>query len=86
MAGEAPGLRGSFWRTTGFIVVGGALGTLVGDLLAHQVPLLGRTTTVSWHPNADLGVVRYSLDVVFRVNLITLVGAVAGYVVSRRWK
>lgn len=84
--GEATNVRGSFWRTAGFVFGGAVIGTLAGQLLAGQVPVLSHSTTVGWHPSADLGVVRYSVDIVLRVNWLTLVGAVAGYFTSRRFK
>ncbi|MCL6516153.1 DUF4321 domain-containing protein [Alicyclobacillus sp.] len=77
-------MRKPFWRAAGFVAAGAVLGTLAGQLLAHQVPLLARTTQVNWHPAADLGVLRYTLDLTLRVNGLTLVGVVAGYLVARR--
>lgn len=79
-------MRNSFWRTAGFVAAGAVIGTLAGQLLTHQIPALSHATSVQWHPSADLGVLRYSIDVVLRVNWLTLVGAVAGYVASRRLK
>lgn len=79
-------MRTSFWRSAGFVCAGALIGTLAGQLLAHQVPLLRQTTSVEWHPSADLNVLRYSVDIVFRVNWLTLVGAVGGYFMSRRVK
>jgi Domain of unknown function (DUF4321) len=79
-------MRGTVWRTAGFVFAGAVIGTLAGQLLAHQFPELGHSTSVRWHPSADLGVLVYSLDVTLRVNWLSLVGAVAGYLLQSRWK
>jgi Domain of unknown function (DUF4321) len=79
-------MRTSFWRTAGFMGAGALIGTLAGQLLAHQVPVLSHTTTVTWNPSADLSVLRYSINIAIRVNWLTLVGAVCGYFLSRRFK
>jgi hypothetical protein len=79
-------MRTSFWRTAGFVCAGALIGTLAGQLLAHQIPSLSKSTSVEWHPSADLSVLRYSIDIVIRVNWLTLVGAVGGYFAGRRIK
>lgn len=81
---EGLGVRKPFWRVAGFVAAGAVLGTLAGQLLAHQVPFLARSTQVEWHPGADLGVLRYNLDLTLRVNGLTLVGVIAGYLLERR--
>jgi hypothetical protein len=79
-------MRRSFWRTVGFVFAGAVVGTLAGRLLAAQIPMLRQSTSVNWHPSADLGVLKYSLSFTLTVNWITLVGAVAAYFLDRRWK
>lgn len=79
-------MKKSFWRTVLFLFVGAILGTLAGQLLAHQVPFLSRTVSTEWHPQADLSVLRFSLDVVVRVNWLTLVGVVVAWFVVRKVK
>lgn len=79
-------MRKSFWRTAVFVFAGAVIGTLAGQLIAHQVSWLGQTTSVNWHPGADLGVLKYSLSITLRVNWLTLVGAIVGLVIERRWK
>lgn len=74
----------SGWKVAGILVAGAVIGTLAGQLLSHQVPFLGHETSVAWHPQADLGVIRYNLLLTFRVNWLTLVGVIAGWLVSRR--
>lgn len=79
-------MRNSLWRTIGFVFAGCVIGTLAGQLLASQVPMLRNRTAVSWNPSADWGVLRFSLNLVLRVNWLTLAGAVAGFLLRRRIK
>lgn len=72
------------WKTVGFIATGAIIGTLAGQLLAHQFVFLGRETSVSWHPQANIGILSFSLAVTFRVNWLTLAGVIAAWGVSRR--
>lgn len=79
-------MRNSLWRTAGFVFAGSVIGTLAGQLLANQLPMLRDRTAVSWNPSADLGVLRFSLNLVLRVNWLTLVGAIAGFLLRKRIK
>lgn len=78
--------KSPFWRLVGFLLLGAILGTLAGQLLAHEVPVLGRTTSVSWRPQADLAVIKYSIDITLRVNWVTLIGVIVAFFVHRRVK
>lgn len=79
-------MKKSLWRTALFLLMGAILGTLAGQLLADQVSFLSRTVTTEWHPQADLSVLRFSLDVVVRVNWLTLVGVIVAWFVARKVK
>ncbi|OFW78800.1 MAG: hypothetical protein A2201_04465 [Alicyclobacillus sp. RIFOXYA1_FULL_53_8] len=79
-------MRNSLWRTVGYVFAGAVIGTLAGQLLAPQVPVLRNQTAVSWNPSGDWGVLRFSLNVVIRVNWLTLVGAVAAFLLRKRLK
>jgi len=79
-------MRNSLWRTGGYVFAGAVIGTLAGQLLAHQVPMLRDQTAVSWNPSGDWGVLRFSVSVVVRVNWLTLVGAVAAFFLRKRLK
>jgi ABC-type antimicrobial peptide transport system permease subunit len=79
-------MRSSFWRTVGFMIAGAIIGTLAGQLLSSQVGAFAHSVPVEWHPSADLGVIKYSISIVVRVNWMTLVGVIAGYFVSKRLK
>jgi hypothetical protein len=79
-------LRGTLLTKVLYILAGAIVGTLAGQLLAHQLPWLARQTVVRMHPSGDLSFLRFSLDLTFRVNWLTLAGAVAAFFVSRRKK
>ncbi|MBX6352882.1 MAG: hypothetical protein IRZ10_06060 [Thermoflavifilum sp.] len=79
-------MRASGWRTAGFVLGGAVIGTLAGQLLAQQVPMLSHSTVVQWNPAGDLAVLRYSLSITLRVNWLTLIGAVVGFIAARRLK
>jgi hypothetical protein len=79
-------MRASPWKTVGYTLGGAVIGTLAGQLLAHQIPALGHETVVQWNPSGDLAVVRYAITITLRVNWLTLFGALAGFAAARRWK
>ncbi len=79
-------VRKSIWRTSAFVLGGTILGTIGGQLLAHQIPLLARHTDISWNPSADLSFIHYSLALTIHVNLLSIIGAVFGYWFGRRMK
>ncbi|MCL6453156.1 MAG: hypothetical protein K6T78_05940 [Alicyclobacillus sp.] len=79
-------MKRSFWRSAGILLLGAVLGTIAGQLLAPRLPVLTKTVHVSWHPQVDVGVVSLSIALVLRVNWLTLVGAVAGWLAARKRK
>lgn len=79
-------MKRSFWRVVGFLFLGAILGTLAGQLLAHQVPALARHVPLEWHPQLNLAVVQVSFDVVLRANWLTLVGMIIGWFAERKLK
>ncbi|MCL6625407.1 DUF4321 domain-containing protein [Alicyclobacillus shizuokensis] len=78
-------MRGSLGIVV-YMLLGAILGTVAGQLLAHQVPWLARQAVVRMNPSGDLSFLRFSLDLTFRVNWLTLVGVVAALVFGRRRK
>lgn len=79
-------MRKSIWRTVAFLLAGAVLGTLAGELLASQLPILRQQTVISWSPSADLAFIRYTVNIVFRVNWLTLLGAVVALWFERKAK
>lgn len=68
------------------LVIGLAAGSLIGELLA-SVPVLSflvKTVPFSWQPKADLLIIRYDIDLLFRINLISIVGLAAGFWLYRK--
>ncbi len=78
--------RKSVWRTSALVFGGTVLGTICGQLLTHQIPLLARHTDIQWNPGADLSFIRYSLLLTIHLNLLSVVGAILGYLLARRVK
>ncbi|WP_067933007.1 DUF4321 domain-containing protein [Alicyclobacillus kakegawensis] len=78
-------MRGSLGIVV-YVLLGAILGTVAGQLLAHQVPWLGRQTVVRMNPSGNLSFLSFSLDLTFRVNWLTLVGVVAAFMFGRRRK
>ncbi|MCL6631614.1 MAG: DUF4321 domain-containing protein [Alicyclobacillus herbarius] len=78
-------MRGTF-RIVFAMLLGAILGTLAGQLLVHQVPWLSRQTVVRMSPSADLSFLKFSLDLTFRVNWLTLVGVLGAWYVLRHRK
>ena len=78
-------VRKSIWRTFAIVLGGTVLGTIGGQLLAHQIPLLARHTDISWNPSADLSFF-YSLSLTIRVNLLSIIGAIFGYWFGQKMK
>lgn len=79
-------MRNQTWKTVLFLFGGAVIGTLAGQLLSSQVHFLSRTASVSWHPQANLAVLQFSLDVTFHVNWLTLVGIIAAFLLRRKLK
>ncbi len=84
--GAAGGVRNQTWKTVIFIFGGAVIGTLAGQLLSREVPLLGHAVSVSWHPQANLAVLWFSLDLTFHVNWLTLAGIIAAFLLRRKLK
>lgn len=79
-------LKRSFRRLIVFLFLGAILGTLAGQLLVQQIPALAKHTTLEWHPQADLAVLRISIDLVLQVNWLTFVGIIISWFAERKLK
>ncbi len=79
-------MRKSVWRTSALVLGGAVVGTVSGQLFAHQFPLLARHTDIQWNPSADLSFIRYSLALTIRINLLSIIGAILGYWFGQKLK
>ncbi|WP_281889062.1 DUF4321 domain-containing protein [Paenibacillus sp. YYML68] len=68
------------------LLIGLVAGTLIGQLLASYSALsfLTKTVELTWQPKADLLVLKYDLDLLIRLNLISLAGLAAGFWLFRK--
>ncbi|MDN4619728.1 DUF4321 domain-containing protein [Paenibacillus sp. PsM32] len=62
-----------------FLLLGWFIGTWVATLLepVAMVSFLTRSTTIDWEPSANLDMIRYHLEIHFKVSLLSLIGIVA---------
>jgi hypothetical protein len=69
-----------------FLLVGLLFGSLAGELLSGVPGLsfLAETAEIRWEPAADLNVIRYDVSFAIRVNLVSLVGLVAAFILYRK--
>lgn len=79
-------MKKPFWRWVGILFLGAVIGTLAGQLLSGHVTWLSRTTAIDWNPQANLGVIRFSLNLTLRVNWLTLVGIVGAWFFASKRK
>ncbi|MBX6394940.1 MAG: DUF4321 domain-containing protein [Alicyclobacillaceae bacterium] len=68
-----------------YCVAGLVIGNLAGDLLGQaRVPYVAHTASLRWQPAADLHMLKYSLDVQIKLNMLGLVGGCVGLFLARR--
>ena len=69
-----------------FLIVGLLLGSLAGELLSsvRGLEFLAKTSEIRWEPAADLKVIRYDLVFEIRLNLISILGLIAAYILYRK--
>jgi len=69
-----------------FIIIGLLAGSIVSQLL-EPVPSLGfltKSADVSWHPKADLQILKYDLYFQVKLNLISILGLVCALWIYRK--
>jgi uncharacterized membrane protein YeaQ/YmgE (transglycosylase-associated protein family) len=71
-----------------FIVLGLLAGSIVAQLLlpVQGISFLTKSTLLDWHPKADLQFIKYDLDFQVKLNLISVIGAIAAIWLYRRMK
>lgn len=68
------------------LILGLVAGTLIGQWLSPfpALSFLTNSVELSWRPQADLLAIRYSLDLHIRLNLLSLLGLVAAFLIYRK--
>lgn len=74
------------WGWIILVLIGGILGSIVGDLLSTTWPVLKQGPAIGLQPvNIDLHVVRITFGLLFKVNLASAIGMILGYILYRRF-
>ncbi len=67
------------------LLVGLLLGSILGDILGKLgVPYIHESQELRWHPAGNLGLVVWDIDLVFRINLASVLGLVLAFYIYRR--
>ena len=86
LTGEDRALKKNNFTLFLFILTGLLAGTIAGQLLSSVswLSFLFKTAEISWQPKADLQVIRYDLDILIRLNVVSLLGIVAAVWLYRK--
>lgn len=79
-------MKKSNWTLVIFLLIGVIAAAIVTQLLA-PVPALSfltKSAQINWHPSADLQIVKYDLNFVVRLNLISIIGLILAYLLYRK--
>ncbi|RAV21985.1 DUF4321 domain-containing protein [Paenibacillus contaminans] len=79
-------MKKSNWTLLLFIVIGLIAGAIITQLLADVpgISFLTKSAEISWHPKADLQVIRYDLLLEIRLNLISIIMLIAAIWIYRK--
>jgi hypothetical protein len=69
-----------------FIVFGLLVGSILAELLSSVTALqfLTKSTQIVWHPKADLQIIKYDLNFLVKLNLISILCAIGAIWIYRR--
>jgi hypothetical protein len=69
-----------------FLVIGLITGIIVGQLIVpvKALSFLTKSVEITWQPKADLQVIRYDLNFLIKLNLCSIFGLLAGFLVYRK--
>jgi hypothetical protein len=69
-----------------FAVIGIIIGSIATNVLSSipSIQILTKSIELSWSPQADLNVLRYAVDIHFKVNVLNAIGLVLGIWVYRK--
>lgn len=86
LTGEDRALKKNNFTLFLFVFLGLLAGTVAGQLLSpvSWLSFLLQSVEISWQPKADLQVIRYDLDILIRVNVVSLLGIVAAVWLYRK--
>lgn len=69
-----------------FILLGLLAGSIISQLLqsVEEIAFLTKSTSIDWHPKADLQILKYDLYFQVKLNLISLIGLVGAIWIYRK--
>lgn len=69
-----------------FLLLGWFIGAWVATLLEPVAILsfLTKSTTIDWNPSANLDIIRYNIEIHFKMSLLSLIGIVASIWLYRK--
>ncbi|KIL41017.1 membrane protein [Gordoniibacillus kamchatkensis] len=69
------------WTLVLFLILGIAIGTIVGELLTQVKGLSALTKSVpfSWEPKADWQVIQYDIKLRVKLNIVSILGLLGGF-------
>lgn len=76
----------SLWILGSLLLVGGLLGSLLGEALSVYIPFLAKGTEIGFPATPiNLHVVKLTLGFLLKVNLMTVLGFLLGFFLFRRF-
>lgn len=69
-----------------FLLLGWFIGAWIATLLEPVAILsfLTKSTTIDWNPSANLDIIRYNIEIHFKMSLLSLIGIVASIWLYRK--
>ncbi|WP_411343516.1 DUF4321 domain-containing protein [Paenibacillus sp. WLX1005] len=69
-----------------FLLLGWLIGSWIATLLEPVAVLsfLTKSTTIDWSPSANLNIIRYTIELHFKMSLLSLIGVVAAIWLYRK--
>jgi len=73
------------WILAALLLIGGLLGSLLGEALGPYIPLLRKSTEIGFPATPlNLHVVKLTLGFLLKVNLMTVLGFLLGFFLFRK--
>lgn len=74
------------WTLLLFLLIGLLAAAIVTQLLEpiKGLSFLTRSAQITWHPQADLQVLKYNLDIQVKLNLISILGLIGSLWIYRK--
>lgn len=79
-------MKKNTWTLLLFLLIGLIAGTIVSQLLAPvpSLSFLTKSADISWHPKADLQIIKYDFYIQVKLNLISILGLICSIWIYRK--